>query len=218
MDTVTQIVINHGLIAIFFLMLTNGIISAPASELTLAFAGIYAATTSTTILSVLLASVLGNLSGALILFFLGRAAGDTWLLECRARFLNSRFPSVRVMSRLIPTRLFLGYISQKLNSNGAKWVGILRCFPVVRSIVSLPAGMSKMAFIKFFLYSTSGILIWCAGWITAGYLLKESWVQYGFYVSLSLAIMLLCLVIFAHRKVLTDYSLYTEMKAKQDSV
>jgi len=52
-----------------------------------------------------------------------------------------------------------------------------RLLPVVRTFISLPAGIARMHFIKFIVYSFLGSLIWCAGLAYGGYQLGEHWEQ-----------------------------------------
>jgi len=52
-----------------------------------------------------------------------------------------------------------------------------RLLPVVRTFISLPAGIARMHFIKFIIYTFLGSFIWCAGLAYGGYLLGEHWEQ-----------------------------------------
>jgi membrane protein DedA with SNARE-associated domain len=50
-------------------------------------------------------------------------------------------------------------------------------FPIIRSLVSIPAGLVKLSLAKFYLFSTIGILAWNTLWITIGMNLGENWEQ-----------------------------------------
>ena len=52
-----------------------------------------------------------------------------------------------------------------------------RMFPIIRSLVSIPAGLVKMGIAKFYLFSSIGIIIWNTIWITIGFNLGENWKQ-----------------------------------------
>ncbi len=52
-----------------------------------------------------------------------------------------------------------------------------RLLPVIRTFISLPAGIARMHFIKFLIYTFLGSFIWCAGLAYGGYLLGEHWEQ-----------------------------------------
>ena len=54
---------------------------------------------------------------------------------------------------------------------------VSRLLPVVRTFISLPAGIARMHFVKFLVYTFLGSFIWCAGLAYGGYLLGEYWEQ-----------------------------------------
>lgn len=54
---------------------------------------------------------------------------------------------------------------------------VSRLLPVVRTFISLPAGIARMHFAKFLIYTFLGSFIWCAGLAYGGYLLGEHWEQ-----------------------------------------
>ena len=58
------------------------------------------------------------------------------------------------------------------------WTAFLsRLMPVVRTFISLPAGIARMHFIKFLIYTFIGSFIWCSGLAYGGYMLGEHWEQ-----------------------------------------
>ncbi|MEY4408952.1 MAG: hypothetical protein RLZZ138_203 [Actinomycetota bacterium] len=52
-----------------------------------------------------------------------------------------------------------------------------RMFPIIRSLISIPAGLVKMGLAKFYLFSSLGIITWNTIWITIGLTLGENWKQ-----------------------------------------
>jgi len=54
---------------------------------------------------------------------------------------------------------------------------VSRLLPVVRTFISLPAGIARMHFAKFLIYTFLGSFIWCTGLAYGGYLLGEHWEQ-----------------------------------------
>ena len=60
---------------------------------------------------------------------------------------------------------------------GSQSIFLSRLLPVVRTFISLPAGIAKMHFVKFVLYTFLGSFIWSAGLAYGGYLLGEHWEQ-----------------------------------------
>jgi membrane protein DedA with SNARE-associated domain len=63
------------------------------------------------------------------------------------------------------------------NRYGSWSIFISRLLPLVRTFISLPAGIARMHFGKFLVYSFIGSFIWCAGLAYGGYLLGEHWEQ-----------------------------------------
>ena len=61
------------------------------------------------------------------------------------------------------------------NRHGSLSIFISRLLPVVRTFISLPAGVAEMNFVKFLVYTFVGSFIWCAGLAYGGYLLGEHW-------------------------------------------
>lgn len=61
--------------------------------------------------------------------------------------------------------------------SGSWVIFVSRLLPVVRTFISLPAGIAKMHFIKFLVYTFLGSFIWCAGLAYGGYQLGEHWEQ-----------------------------------------
>ncbi len=59
--------------------------------------------------------------------------------------------------------------------HGASMVFFGRMVPIFRSLVSIPAGLIKMSIVKFYFFSTVGIVIWNTLWISIGVTLGENW-------------------------------------------
>jgi membrane protein DedA with SNARE-associated domain len=61
--------------------------------------------------------------------------------------------------------------------SGSWVIFVSRLLPVVRTFISLPAGIARMHFIKFSIYTFLGSFIWCAGLAYGGYKMGEHWEQ-----------------------------------------
>ncbi|MEN8077422.1 DedA family protein [Clostridioides difficile] len=113
---------------------------------------------------VLILSVIAGLIGSWCLYFLGFYGGN-FLLE---KYTN-KFPKQKA------------YIDEKLDylrSKGNVGVFVSRLIPVARTIIAIPAGVLKMNFLKYTLYSACGIFIWNGVFISAGYILGEGIFKY----------------------------------------
>lgn len=113
---------------------------------------------------VLFLSVIAGIIGSWCLYFLGFYGGNLLLKKY-----TNKFPKQR------------DYIDEKLKylkDKGHIGVFISRLIPVARTIIAIPAGMLKMDFLKYTIYSAGGILIWNGVFISAGYILGEGIFKY----------------------------------------
>ncbi len=176
-EAIIQYISNFGLLGLFFLMIFNGFIGIIPSEIVLFFGGIFASTyPNVSILHVIFLGTLGNILGAILLYFMGRLFGYNWLL---------RLPFVKKFIN----RETLDQIAEKYRIEGACWAGVFRCMPVVRTIVSLPAGMIHMPFWIFFFYSTTGMLIWSLVWVSLGYFLGIAFIWLNDYIMWAMVVL-----------------------------
>lgn len=104
----------------------------------------------------------GSVAGAVVVYLLGRRLGHD-----RTRRLVSRLPLVGTAGFDRSAAWFARH--------GGKAVFLGRMVPVFRSLVSVPAGVGRMPFGRFLLFTTAGSLIWNTGLVGAGYLLGEHW-------------------------------------------
>ena len=85
------------------------------------------------------------------------------------------------------------------NRYGSWSIFTSRLLPVVRTFISLPAGIARMHFIKFLIYTFLGSFIWCAGLAYGGYQLGEHWEQIRTVMrpfDLSIGILIIALIAF----------------------
>lgn len=122
-------------------------------------AGIWTSNSNTNFWFVLGISVLSALIASWILYAIGWYFGDFIL----TKYLK-RFPK---QENIIQKQL--NYLQQM----GYLWVLISKLIPMVRTIISLPAGLLKLNFFTYTIASTIGITIWNAVLIYSGYLFKE---------------------------------------------
>jgi len=132
------------------------------SELILPLAGFTASEGELNVVLVIVAATLGSLFGALALYGLGAFLGHD-----RACRLADRLPLVDSGEFNKATRWF--------SEHGNKAVLFGRMVPVVRSLVSVPAGIERMPLVRFSLYTTLGSALWNTIFVLAGYMLREKW-------------------------------------------
>lgn len=155
--SITSLYIETGLIGIFLVMtLENCYIPLPASEVVIPIAGILVTRGYILpgiplwagITSVSLASTFGCLTGSMAAYTIGYAGGRRLLLKYGCYILISQHDVERA------ERFFQRW--------GSATVFYSRLLPVVRTWASLPAGATKMPFIKFCTYTLFGSLLWCS--------------------------------------------------------
>ncbi|MEQ0558016.1 DedA family protein [Amycolatopsis sp. NEAU-NG30] len=132
------------------------------SELVLPLAGFAAGRGSFSLGAALFWTTLGSVAGAVVVYLAGALLGHD-----RMRRLAGRLP-------LVGTADF-DRTAAWFAKHGGKAVFFGRMIPVFRSLVSVPAGVERMPFGRFLLFTTAGSLIWNTVFVVAGYLLGENW-------------------------------------------
>ncbi|WP_321530340.1 DedA family protein [uncultured Desulfuromonas sp.] len=176
-ELINESIVAYGLLAIALLMVANGFFSAPPSELILALGGIWSFSFKINIIKVIAAASLGNIIGALILYFIGYKLGSFWIVSLKRYLESSNYKYLNKISKPLPDKNKLYLYENFFNKNSILLVGVLRCLPVVRSIISLPAGSTKMNISKFISVSSVGIAIWSSLWVQIGFKLNKTWTE-----------------------------------------
>ncbi|WP_103352287.1 DedA family protein [Amycolatopsis sp. CA-128772] len=141
------------------------------SELVLPLAGFAAGRGTFGLGSALFWTTFGSVAGAVVGYLLGRRLGHD-----RTRRLVSRLP-------LVDARDF-DRTAAWFARHGGKAVFLGRMIPLFRSFVSVPAGVERMPFGRFLLFTTAGSLVWNTAFVGAGYLLGEHWHRVEGYASI----------------------------------
>lgn len=132
------------------------------SEIILPLAGFAASQGTFSLTGALIATTLGSVIGAVILYGLGAVFGRD-----RAVMVFEKVPLLKV-SDLEKTEAWFA-------KHGGKAVFFGRMVPIFRSLISLPAGVERMNFGTFFVLTTLGSLIWNSIFVIAGYRLGANW-------------------------------------------
>lgn len=132
------------------------------SEVILPLAGFTAGQGKISLVAAIVWTTIGSTAGALVLYGLG-----AWLGLDRLRKLADRIPFVTVSD--------VDKSDAWFDKHGSKAVFIGRMVPVVRSLISIPAGVSGMPIVKFTLYTAAGSLVWNSALILAGYALGDNY-------------------------------------------
>ncbi|HEY7729658.1 MAG TPA: DedA family protein [Gaiellaceae bacterium] len=178
-ELVTDAIGDHGLYAVFALMLVDAVLPA-ASELVMVYAGALAAGAfaghSVTFfgyeipeggwafVAIALAGTIGYTIGGIAGWAIGDYGGRP-LLERHGRWLHVDADKLQRAERWFERW-----------EDWAVFVG--RLTPVIRSFVSIPAGVFRVPFVRYTLLTLAGSAIWCFAFAGAGYALGTSWERF----------------------------------------
>ena len=112
----------------------------------------------------LLITVAAGLTGSLILYFIGYTGGDFVLQKYLDKFPRQR-PAIEAK---------LEWVRQK----GGVGIFLSKLIPMIRTLISIPAGVSRMNMAKYIVSSTLGILVWNLLFVGAGYFLGDMLLGY----------------------------------------
>ncbi len=159
---------SFGYIGMAVLILVENIFPPIPSELILTFGGFLTTHTNLTVAGVILSATIGSVVGAVMLYYIG-------LLLPRERLEQIVDGKIGKILRLNKTDI------QKamswFNKKGKVTVFICRCIPIVRSLISIPAGMANMRLGDFLLLTTLGSFIWNTILVSAGAWAGNSWMK-----------------------------------------
>ena len=164
-DFITGWIEQGGLLAVGLLMILENVFPPIPSELIVPLAGFKAAQGSFSLFGLLIVASLGSTVGTLLWYGLARA----WGRERFLRFLD-RHGLWLTMSREEAETAMAWF-----QRHGPVAVFLGRLVPTVRTLISVPAGLSEMSFLSFLLYTTAGSATWIAILAGAGYLLEDNY-------------------------------------------
>lgn len=165
-EFVIQIIEQWGYIGVAMLIAIENIFPPIPSEVILAFGGFMTTQTTLNAIGVIIAATIGSTVGAIVLYLIGRILNK----ERLEKIVSGKIGKV--------LRLKAGDIEKAdkwFDTKGQKTVFICRFIPIVRSLISIPAGMSEMNFLKFLIYTVLGSTIWNTVLVLLGKQLGDSW-------------------------------------------
>lgn len=160
-DYITAIIGKGGYGVITFMMALESMVAPVPSEAVMPFAGFLIVDGKFSFGGIIIASTAGSIIGSLISYYLGAWGGELFV---------RRFGKYLLLNEehLEKTeRFFAKY--------GDKTIFLCRFIPVVRHLISIPAGIGKMNVIKFSIYTIIGAGLWNSFLTYMGFILKENW-------------------------------------------
>ncbi|MFA6593641.1 MAG: DedA family protein [Candidatus Buchananbacteria bacterium] len=168
-----------------FLMALESMVVPLPSELILPFAGFLVAQGQFDFGLAVLAAAAGSLIGSLISYAMGYYGGDKFV-RTFGKYCLLDESDLNVAERWFARR-------------GELTIFISRFVPVVRHLISIPAGIGKMNLIKFSFYTLAGAAIWNTILLYLGYVLGDNWAEirkYSEKLSLLVALLLILILVF----------------------
>lgn len=156
----TDMIGSYGITAVFLLMVLESACIPVPSEAIMLFGGFLAGQGKVTFIGVVTAGVLGNLVGSWIAYWVGLKKGRDWAL--RWHWLH-----------ITPERLDMA--DRWFEKYGSWAVLIGRVLPIVRTFISLPAGIARMPFWRFSILTLIGCIPWVTLLAWLGLLVGDNW-------------------------------------------
>lgn len=165
-DFIISIMNQFGYFGIFFLIFIENVFPPIPSEVVLLFGGFMTTYTKLNIFLMIVFSTLGSVVGAIVLYYVGKILNKERL---------KKIVSGKIGKILRLKASDIEKADHWFDTKGNKTVFFCRFIPVVRSLISIPAGMSEMAMGKFLLYTTVGSAIWNSVLLIVGNKVGENW-------------------------------------------
>lgn len=161
----TSFIEGWGLLAVFVLMTAESALIPIPSEITMPFAGFLAARGVFGFVPAILIGAAGNLFGSLLAYWLGAVMGEDWIRQAISKWGKWLLMKERDYDRA----------KSWFENYGQVVTFISRLLPIVRTFISLPAGIAKMNLAKFSILTFIGSLLWSGVLAWLGLKLGQNW-------------------------------------------
>jgi membrane protein DedA with SNARE-associated domain len=162
-DWVIDVIDTLGYVGVALLVALENVFPPIPSEIVLPFAGVVSRRGGATLPGMIAAATVGSVVGALVLYGVSAAIGPDRLHAFIVRYgkwFRITTEDIDRAERWFDRRAIVAVL-------------IGRCVPLIRSLVSIPAGFRRMPLGTFVGYTVAGSLVWNTGLISAGYILGE---------------------------------------------
>lgn len=172
-DWIVSVIDAIGYLGVALLVALENVFPPIPSEVVLPAAGFAAAQGKANVVGMVIAATFGSVIGAWALYLIAAAIGQVRLHALTVRY--GRWVGVKPRDITRAESWF---------DDHPMAVMFCRCIPLIRSLVSIPAGFRRMPPVLFTLYTTIGSLVWNILLIGAGYLLGDNWGVVADYVGI----------------------------------
>lgn len=199
MEFAVSVIEQIGLLGAGLLIALETVIAPLPSEVVLLLSGFNVSTGSFPYIGAILVTTMGSLLGASLLYALGYFFSEERLEHLFSRY--GKYVGVTVAD--------LQKTMSWFERHGTPLVLFGRLIPIIRSLVSIPAGLIEMNFAKFIALTALGSGVWNTLWISLGFYLGENWhiaeeyssiIDYVAYTALGLGFLYLVYRILSRRR------------------
>ena len=176
---ITAFIDKTGYASVFVLMVMESMVLPVPSEAVMPFAGFLIAESKFSFALVILFSTAGSIVGSLISYCIGRYGGRPFI-DRFGRYLLLNHDDLTATERFF-------------NKYGEATIFICRFIPVIRHLISIPAGTGRMNIVKFSIYTVAGAGLWNAFLAECGYHLRKHWdtvMHYSRYIDIAVVLLL----------------------------
>lgn len=183
----TDVIEKLGYWGLAFMVALENVFPPIPSEVVLPMAGFLTGNGRMNYGLALLAATIGSVVGALILYEIGHLFGEQrlrWLVRRYGTWLGVKESDI-------------DKADEWFDRYGGVAVMLCRVVPIVRSLISIPAGLRRMPLGAFVLYTTVGSAVWNAVLIGAGWILGDNWDEVEQYVGYLQYLVIIAVLVFA---------------------
>lgn len=165
LDILIQYFTQYGAIAIFVIVLLEymNLPGFPAGVI-MPLAGVWAAHGKISFMIALMITIAAGLAGSWLLYLLGYKGGELFLNKYLKKFPSHKAAIDRNFAMI--------------REKGGVGIFLGKLIPMVRTIISIPAGVLKMNFLQYTISSVLGITVWNLVFVGAGYFLGDAVFKY----------------------------------------
>lgn len=188
-EWIMMLIEDYGYISLFVLMIIENVFPPIPSEVILTFGGFMTTMTYLSIPGVIIVGTCGSFLGGLVLYYLGRLLTPQRLTTLLER---------PIIKRLHFHKEDVEKTQDWFLKHGKKAVFLGRLVPMIRSFISIPAGMAQMPFVTYSLYTLLGTILWNTILVMIGTYLGQQWTmissfmkQYNVIIKIVLGLLLI---------------------------
>ena len=190
---VQDVIDRLGATGVALLVILENVFPPIPSEIVLPFAGFVAQRGDASVVVMVFAATIGAVVGALILYGIAALIGPERLRTFVVKF--GRWFGVKPAD--------LQRAEDWFDRHAVAAVLLGRCVPLIRSVVSIPAGFRRMALAPFLLYTALGSIVWNTALIGAGAILGNQWERVEPYIATLQWVVVAIIAVFVVRFAIT---------------